>query len=75
MKIVKDIRTLKAMAKAGLIIFHEDTGKKVGTLFGPDSKAYYVGYNPGTSSTFEYKGKKYQLEYFDGCFCPFVVEA
>lgn len=25
-------------------------------------------------SNVEYKGKKYMSKYFDGCFCPFVVE-
>lgn len=31
-------------------------------------------FNKSNFSNVEYKGKKYMSKYFDGCFCPFVVE-
>jgi len=72
MEIVKDLSALKAMAKQGLIELHAQTGSKIKGLYGGDSfTCYYVWdgkYN------FEYKGAKYGIKYFDGCFCPYVVK-
>lgn len=35
---------------------------------------YWTERNKTQFSNVEYKGKKYMSKYFDGCFCPFVVE-
>ena len=65
--VINDLRILKAI------------GKKYNLDFDKDFK-YYIGNayldNKGNSlfNVFEYKGKKYELKYFDGCFNPFLVE-
>ena len=70
-QIVRDLRTLRGMEKKGHITFHEDTGKIL-YPYGHKWKCVYIG---GYQKwNFEYKGKKYSIEYFSGCFCPFVVE-
>ena len=79
------MRTLNAMAKRGLIKLDKATGETV-WWNGQSSKAYYVDdYGPNADtwkkrvwsreagSCFEYKGNRYAVEYFSGCFCPFVV--
>ena len=74
-KIVRDMRTLNAMAKRGLIKLDKSTGETV-WWNGQSSKAYYVddyGDNAQWPGVFEYKGNRYTLTYFDGCFCPYVV--
>jgi|CXWL01.1.fsa_nt_gi hypothetical protein len=73
MKVIQDMTVLKAMQRRGLIRFHEDTGKLVGQLFSNrKAKAYYIDGGPRT--VFDYDDSRYQIKYFDGCFCPFVVE-
>jgi hypothetical protein len=87
--VVPDVRTLKAMAKAGLIKLHADTGKKVRHWTGRMVTAFYVdGIGSGEpfvykgrhyrrkyfDEPFVYKGRHYRLKYFDGCFSPFVVD-
>mgnify|MGYP003114793122 FL=1 len=59
MNIITDKRKLNAMIKRGLI-----TDTKYGVLPQIDSKL----------TRFIYKGKEYQVKYFDGSFYPFVVE-
>lgn len=59
-KVVRNIRTLNAMERMGLIKTHSDT-----------LKFKYV--NDG-KNWFRYKGKEYSTEYVDGCFYPFVFE-
>lgn len=67
---------LQGMAKAGLIVLHGDTGKQVRHWTGRTVKALYVSdVRPGVAQPFEFRGRKYKLRYFDGCFCPFVVPA
>lgn len=73
--IVSNLRTLKAMARKGHIKLHEETGQKVRHWTGRTVTACYVdGKETGDRwyEPFEYKGTKYRLQYFDGCFCPFV---
>lgn len=73
--VVPGVKLLQAMANAGLIKLHDDTGCEVGHWTGQTVTAFYVdGLTEGTPSTFEYKGREYRLKYFDGCFCPFVVD-
>ena len=80
------MRTLNAMEKRGLIKLDKATGETV-WWNGQSSKAYYVDdYGDNAKwprdrkwsdvdgcSAFEYKGNRYTVEYFDGCFCPYVV--
>jgi len=80
--IVQDMRTLNAMAKRGLIKLANATGKTV-WWNGRSSKAYYIdGYGDKANrkwsdsdgeAAFEYKGERFTVEFFDGCFYPFVV--
>lgn len=73
MKFVKNMNTLRAMERAGHIELHQDTGtKKEGIYFTQKRTIYYV--NDGRH-TFTYKGKQYHTKYFDGCFCPYIIEA
>jgi len=70
--IITDIPTLRAMARQSGLVLHEDTGKKVRHWTGQMVTACYVsGDGP---QTITWQGKQYRLEYFDGCFRPFVVE-
>jgi hypothetical protein len=71
MKILRDLRLLKDMAKAGIISLHEDTGQIVKHWSGQKVKAYYISNGP---FSFEYKGELFGTRYFDGCFCPFIVK-
>ena len=71
--IIGDMRILKGMRDAGLIVFDKATGEMVGHWTGATVKAVYVDdVAPGIEQPFTYKGKQYRLKYFDGCFCPFV---
>jgi len=71
-KIVKDLRTLKSMAKRDLIELHSDTGKTF-RPYGTKWKCIYIKGAKGKNQ-FYYKGKLYGITYFDGCFSPFVIE-
>ena len=63
------------MAKNGLILLHKDTGKKVRHWSGQMVTAYYVDdVCEGVKKPFEFRGRKYTLKYFSGCFNPFVVD-
>lgn len=69
MKQVTDMRTLNALAKAGHITLHEQTGKKVywnGRYF----KTYYI--DDYKQPTFSHNGITYVAKFIDGCFNPFV---
>lgn len=71
MEIVKNMNTLKAMAKKGLIELHAQTGSKIQGLYSRNSfTCYYVW---DGKYKFEFKGQNYGIKYFDGCFCPYVV--
>ena len=59
MNIVSDKRKLNAMIKRGLI-----SNTEYGILPQIDSEL----------TSFNYKGKEYQVKYFAGSFYPFVVE-
>lgn len=72
MEIVKNMATLKDMAKQGLIELHEQTGSKIRGFY--SSKTFTCYYVWDGKYSFEYKGQKYGIKYFDGCFCPFVVK-
>ena len=74
--VVKDMRTLRAMERQGLIIFDRNTGKTVRHWTGLLVKAVYVdSYGPNANGRpFIYNGIEYGLKYFDGCFSPFVIK-
>lgn len=69
---ITNTRTLRAMAKRGLIewaprLERHWTGYTVKRLHvqpGPKLQNWY--------DTFRYRGKEYRLRYVDGCFHPFV---
>lgn len=60
MRIVKDAKTLKALAAAGFIRWPVEPGH------------HYV--NEISSEPFEHGGRRYRTRYLDGCFYPFVYE-
>lgn len=62
MKIIKDLRVLKAINRRYPYL-----------KFDKDFK-YEVGLDSGTNQEYIYKGKKYELKFFSGCFYPFIVE-
>jgi hypothetical protein len=67
------VTVLKAMAKAGHIRLHDDTGQKVRHWTGQTLKAVYVDSIPkGQPRQFKFEGQTWELQYVDGCFCPFV---
>ncbi len=73
--VVPGLGTLKAMERAGLIRFHADTGKKVRHWLGPETTALYVdGVCEGVKRPFTYKGRRYDLKLFDGCWSLFVCD-
>ena len=72
MQVIQNLNTLKAMARAGHINLHNQTGSKIQGLYSTKTfTCYYVDEGKGK---FEYKGKTYGVKYFDGCFCPYVVQ-
>jgi hypothetical protein len=71
MKIVKDLRTLKAMERRGLVTLHPDTGKVLRHPMGGKIRCWYVD---EAEFIFEYKGERYMRKFFDGCFFPFIVK-
>lgn len=72
LKKVRNMNTLKAMAKRGLIKLDTMTGSKITRLYS-DRKftCYYIWDGP---RSFEYKGEKYVTKYVDGCFKPYVFK-
>lgn len=64
MKVITDLRTLNAIARRYNLKF---------------DKEYKYCIDEGDSwercfSRFEYKGKKYKLQYASGCFYPYLVQ-
>lgn len=60
MKIVRDFKTLKGMSKAKLVELHSDT-KKFSYVYDAEKRFHYLG-------------KEYKMEFFSGCFYPFIIE-
>jgi len=62
------------MEKQGLIILDHNTGRTVTHWSGAPTKAFYIEDRAaGVPSVFPFRGKTYEVKYFDGCFNPFVV--
>lgn len=73
--IVTDPRILRGMTKAGLIEWNEHATDRHWT--GREVRRIWV--RPGAKLEneydFTYRGKRYRLRYFDGCFHRFVCRA
>jgi hypothetical protein len=59
MQVIKDLRILEAIAKRFNLQFDKTFKYNIGQDF---------------YGTMEYKGRKFKLKYFDGCFYPFLIE-
>ena len=70
-RIVKNMNTLKAFEKRGLVTFCRDTGTKIEGLY---SSKKFTCYYIDEAKSFEHKGKKYREKYFSGCFYPYLIE-
>lgn len=72
-EIIKSLKFLQALEKAGHITLHKDTGKKVwgGNMAQCRITAWYVD---DGEDMFTYNGRMYKLRYYSGCFYPFVIE-
>lgn len=71
--IVTDYRILNALARRGLI---ETRDGRERHWTGTTIRNYFVRCGPKLADwyqPFDYKGKTYRIEYFVGCFHPFVV--
>jgi hypothetical protein len=75
MQVVRNVKTLKAMAEKGLIKLLPETGTKIKGLYSNKTFpcVYVDDYGDGVHGGFEYKGVKYRLKYFSGCFYPYVA--
>jgi len=64
--IVTDLRILKAIKNKGFIIDYDKNYKYVND---------YNYYNSNKNiNQFYYKNELYKIEYFDGCFNPFIIK-
>ena len=68
--VVKDIKQKKKLEKKGLITLHSQTGKTVYWNNQP-GKAWYIDEAP---YRFEFEGRTFGQQYFDGSFFPYLVE-
>ena len=66
MEIIKDLRTLKAIAKKYDLEFCRRYKYYIGDPY-ENHKGESLPY------TFKHKEKTYKLKYFDGCFKPFLI--
>ena len=66
MNAIRDKRTLKAMAKRGLIIF---------PVIPWGGNSHQIDYDSSHKRRFEYHGKKYTIDYVSGSIFPFVFPA
>ena len=74
LKPVTNMNTLKAMAKAGHIILHPQTGTQVSWYTGTRKCDYIDGPGENQPSYFNYKNKSFIIKYVSGCFYPYVFE-
>lgn len=68
-KQITNIRTLKMLERAGKIKEPEIFLRPKGAKWGKD-----YSYVDADTGTFSYKGRKFTVQYADGCFFPFVYE-
>ena len=74
--IVSDFRTLKGMERQGFVILRGGPNSRERHWTGLQVKVITV--KPGDrlndwGQPFTYRGNQYRIEYFDGCFHPFVT--
>lgn len=72
--IIRDYRILKAMERRGFIVCKDGYSRH---WTHQTVRNYFVGSGPKLENWydhFSYSGKEYKIEYFDGCFHPFVTE-
>jgi len=75
LEIVRNMNTLKAMKKRGLIKFDAQTGTKVTSLYDRrEHTCYYIWDYGDKGSRFIYKGNEYLVKYVDGSFKPYVFK-
>jgi len=63
MKVITSAKLLKELEKAGFI-----------TSFHPKYKYVNDNADPDPYRVFMHKGTKYEVNYVDGCFCPYVFQ-
>lgn len=80
-KVVKDKRVINAILRRAAKKNNVPKGIKMEAsqwgcieIYRTDADAPAINYLWDSFSDVEYKGKKYKSQYFDGCFCPYVVE-
>jgi hypothetical protein len=74
MAIIRDYRILKALERRGFIKCRDGVQRH---WTGARVRNYFVAEGPKLDHWFDrftYNGREYKIEYFDGCFHPFVVE-
>ena len=70
--VVKNLSLLKDMQKQGFVKFHTQTGTMITGLYSDEKfQCFYVD---EVDPIFIYNNKVYGQKYFDGCFCPYVIE-
>jgi len=72
--IITDHRTLRGMEIKGYIVRNGTPRSRERHWTGAIIKVPHVSRGPRLDGYyFKYRGKEYELRYFDGCFKPFVV--
>ena len=71
MNLVTSPRTLEAMEKAGHVVLHPHTGRKMKNAFGAETRVCYVDEVP---REFVFRGRRYGRRWIDGSFCPYVED-
>ena len=66
MKVIKDLKVLRAIVRQSKL-----TTNNYELIVNKRYKYLDSGY---ITAPIQYKGKKYTSKYFDGCFCPYIVE-
>jgi len=68
-KVITNLKILKAMAKQKLIVLHEDTGKTL-SWQGRKIRANYI---KDGKVRFKFKNKEFVTRYLSGSFYPYVA--
>lgn len=71
-EVVTNIRLIKEFAKEDLVKLHPQTGTKITGLY---SNQRFTCIYIDSAESFSYDGYKYQQQYFDGCFNPYLIRA
>ena len=71
-KTVRNMNTLRAMERAGLITLHNQTGSQIEGLY--SNKRFTCYYIDDGRPCFDWNGKQYATQYSPGSFYPYVVQ-